>query len=234
MSWLVRPLGDGRDIDLARRLLMRKHTWPVGVFCLVMVVSGVPARAQLPSQPVQLLASQSLLDSAVVLTPTNPAIVETLTGRTIFDVTVPRDRGRTHLTLNIGQSFTWHQIPNGAPYQFAGVFRIFVTSNVLPAPGSFEALSLQAEGETHADTSAGSSDEVLHQRGNQHQLTYDEGSMAINLRFAFPQLTDADRLVLARQLIRSRIQFTIQPSATIRAVDTVTFGRIRQLQVFGG
>jgi hypothetical protein len=204
------------------------------VLCSIMVVNGVPARAQLPSQPVQLLASQSLLDTAVVLTPADPAAVETLTGRTIFDVTIPRDGGRMHLTLNIGQSFSWHQIPNAAPYQFAGGYRIFVTSNVLPAPGSFEALSLLAEGEIHSDTSAGSNDDVLHQRGNPQQVTYDQDLMAINLRFAFPQMTDADRLVLARRLIRSRIQFTIQPTATIRAVDTVTFGRIRRLQVWGG
>jgi hypothetical protein len=183
---------------------------------------------------VQLLASQSLLDTAVVLTPANPAAIETLTGRTIFDVTVPRDRNRAHLTLSVNQSFSWHQIPNGAPYDFSGGLRLFVSSTVLPAPGSFEALGIFAEGEAHADTSAGSSVDALRSFGFQRQITFDADGMAINLRFAYPLMSDADRLVLAQRLLRSRIQFTVQPTATVRAVDRVTFGRIRSLQIWGG
>src|SRR5262245_9586522 len=104
----------------------------LGVFMCTLAASGRSVSAQLlPSNPVQLLASQSTLGTVVTLTPTDPSTVETLTGPTIFDLTVPRDRNRSHLTLNFSQSFNWHQIPNGVPYQFSGGLRLFVSSDVL-------------------------------------------------------------------------------------------------------
>ena len=184
------------------------------------------------SSALRLLASQSLLATAVDLRPDNPDVLQTLDGPVIFDVLVGSDPQRTHFLLHVSHSFSWHQVPNGVPLQVSVGLRLFINSDVLPPPGSFEALGIFAEGEVVSNM--GSNADILRQVGFARALPFDVDFLAINLHFAYPDLSDDELHDLATGLVQSSLELKVQPNATVRSVDLVSFGRIRSLQVWGG
>lgn len=178
----------------------------------------------------RLLGHETLLATTVTLTPSNIDSVETLTGPTTLDVRIPADRKRTNVVLQLTQSYNWHQVPSAFPLRASIGARLFIRSSALPAPGSFEALSFFAEGRSVAGSP--SLEDDLHSSPWQSRYQLDIEFMAMNLQFQLG-LNPTDAQALAAKLMQSDLEFAIQPTATVRSVSSVSFGRIRSLQVWG-
>jgi hypothetical protein len=178
----------------------------------------------------RLLGHQTVLDTTVVLTPADPSVVETLTGPSTLDVQIPADSKRTLVVLELQHSYSYHQIVSSVPLRTSIGARLFIKSSALPIPGSFEALSFFSEGDS-VSGSASAQDNV-HSVGWHSRYQLDLEFLSISLQFGLgmnPSAADA----LAATLMQSDMEFTIQPSATVRSVSNVSFGRIRSLQVWG-
>lgn len=178
----------------------------------------------------RLLGHQTVVATTVNLVPSDPTVQQTVSGPTILDVQIPPDARRTNVVLLVNDSISWHQVVTSSPFNSSIGMRVFIASSALPAPGSFEALSMFAG----ADSAAGvSSEDRVRSLGWQPRYALDHDLLRINLEFAYPALTPSELDTLATAVMQSDMEFTLQPEATIQSVSNVTFGRIRSLQVWG-
>lgn len=211
------------------------HRATIGVLFSVLATAPLVAGGQPPALAealggYRLLGHQTVVATNVNLVPSNTTVQETLTGPTILDVTIPADSRRTNVMLLVNDSISWHQIASASPLTASIGLRLFISSSALPAPGSFEALSLFAGGETDG---AASTQDVVRSQGWQPRYALDHDMLRINLGFAYPSLTPAELDALATAVMQSDMEFTLQPEATVQSVSRVTFGRLRSLEVWG-